>query len=298
MPFTHDRTGAMPMSKHVLVIADIEDFDAFALEKARDISLPFEATLEIVKFIQCPVSSLQTETAQIEQAKQSLTALIQRVFKGNKDITSKVINTDNIAQWIVKHCQRKTVDLVVKSRHRTESLFHTPTDWQLIRQLSCPVLIASHIKVKTHANIVLALDLSTSEPEHQQLNALILSWGRLWSSAKSSQIHAVYSIPIAKPLLEFEVVDRSEIEQKKSSQATQKMQALLTQCDMNDVKYHICAGPPDKNIAHMASELHSNLVIIGSIGRKGISGYLLGNTAEKVLHNLRTDCLIVKLAHD
>ena len=199
---------------------------------------------------------------------------------------------------MVKYCQQKTVDLVVKTRHRTESLFHTPTDWQLVRQLPCPMLIASHTKWKTQANILLALDLSTNESKHQQLNALVLSWGKRWSSIKHSQLHAVYSIPIAKPLLELEVVDKNEVELKKSPKAKQKMDELLTRLEMSEVASHITAGPPERNIPHLASKLHGDLVIMGSIGRKGVSGYILGNTAEKVLHNLRTDCLIVKLAHN
>ena len=286
------------MNKQVLVIADIDDEDRLSLEKARDIALPMNATLEIVKFIQHTTDAETTLEQHVEQAKQSLTSNIHRIFDDPAKIKSEVIVSDNIADWVVDRCDRKSVDLVIKGGHRTESLFHTPSDWKLIRHLHCPILIASHAKWKSKSNILLAVDLSTNESNHQQLNSLILKWGETLSKGTQNQLHAVYSIPIAKALLEFDVVSKHAVELKKAPAMQVKMQKLLDQFEMSHVSSHITAGPPDKNIPHQASKLKSDLVIIGSVGREGLSGLLLGNIAEKVLHHLHTDCLIVKLAKD
>jgi universal stress protein E len=286
------------MTKHVLVIADIDDDDLLSLEKARDITQPMKATVEIIKFIHHSNDSGITLEQQIEEAKQSLSAIICSVFDGTIEIISEVVVSDNIADWVINRCDQKAVDLVIKGGHRSESLFHIPSDWQLIRHLHCPILIASHVKWKNKSNILLAVDLSTEESNHQQLNSLILGWGETWSKATHHQLHAMYSIPIAKPLLEFDVVDKHAVMQKKAPAAQEKMQELLAQFDMSSVIDHITVGPPDRTILHQANELHSSLVILGSVARKGVSGLLLGNTAEKVLHHLRTDCLIIKLPHD
>ncbi|MGJ8692522.1 MAG: universal stress protein [Thalassotalea sp.] len=286
------------MNKHVLVIADIEDDDLLSIEKARDITLPMKATVEIIKFIQDSKDSGITLEQQIAKAEQSLSAIIFSVFDGSIEIISEVVVSDNIADWVINRCGQKTVDLVIKGGHRSETLFHIPSDWQLIRHLHCPILIASHIKWKDKANILLAVDLSTAESNHQQLNSLILDWGETWAQVTHNQLHAMYSIPVAKPLLEFDVVDKHAVMQKKGPAAKEKMQELLARFDMNSVIDHITVGPPDSSILHQANELHSSLVILGSVARKGISGLLLGNTAEKVLHHLRTDCLIIKLPHE
>lgn len=286
------------MNKHVLVIADIEDNDKLSLEKAREIALPMTATLEIVKFIQHPPESDISLEQHIEQAQQSLAANIQSVFADTTAIKSEVVVSNNIADWVVEHCERTSVDLVIKGGHRTESLFHTPSDWILIRHLHCPILIASHAKWKSKSNILLAVDLSTKDKNHQKLNSLVLKWGEVLSKGTQNQLHAVYSIPIAKPLLEFDVVSKHSVEMKKTPEMEVKMQELLDRFDMSNVSPHVTAGPPDKSIPHQASKLKSDLVIIGSVGREGLSGLLLGNTAEKVLHHLHTDCLIIKLAPD
>ncbi|WOH37040.1 universal stress protein [Thalassotalea fonticola] len=286
------------MSKLVLVIADIEDDDILSLEKARDITLPMRATVEIIKFIHPSNDSDITLEQHIEQAKQSLNSNIKSIFDGESKITSEVIISDNIADWVVNRCVQQPVDLVIKGGHRSESLFHTPSDWTLTRHLPCPILIASHVKWNSKTNILLALDLSTDEKTHQQLNSLILGWGKALSGVTHNQLHAMYSIPIAKPLLEFDVVNKHSVKQKKAPAATEKMQQLLADFDMSYVTNHITAGPPDRTIPHQANELNSDLVIIGCVGREGVSGFFLGNLAEKVMHHLRTDCLIIKPAQN
>lgn len=286
------------MAKHVLVVADIEGDDVLSIEKARDITLPMNATVEVVKFIHGSDDSDITIEQHIAQAKQSLSSIISRVFDETVEIDSEVVVSDDIADWVINRCDQKPVDLVIKAGHRSESLFHIPSDWQLIRHLHCPILIATNVKWKCKANILLALNLSPEDSNHQQLNPLILSWGEACAKVTHDQLHAMYSIPIAKPLLEFDVVDKHAVLQKKAPAAKKKMQELLAKFDMSSVIDHITVGPQDGAILHQANELHSDLVILGCIARKGVSGFILGNTAEKVLHHLRTDCLIVKLPHD
>ena len=286
------------MDKHVLVIADIEDDDFLSLKKAREITQTISASLEVVKFTHYDSSSGETLSDYITRLEHVLDELVERVFDNPSEVTRKFIARDEIDEWIVERCQNKRnpIDLVIKGGHRTESLFHTPTDWKLIRHLPCPILIATHTKWRSKANILMALDLSHTDEKHKQLNEMTLEWGNVWSLANQTDLHAVYSIPIAKPLLEFDIVEKREVEIKKAPEAREKLQAYLALFDMDSITCHVPAGPPDKTIPHLAGELRSDLVIMGCLGREGVSGLLLGNTAEKVLHNIRTDCLILKLA--
>ena len=288
------------MKKHVLVIADIEDDDFLSLEKARDIATDISASLEIVKFAQYDADNDGPLAEYAVQVEKVLDEMIAKVFDPPCDITSKVVVQENIDEWIVERCKKhhNHIDLVIKGGHRSESLFHTPTDWKLIRHLHCPILIASHTKWRSSANILMTLDLARKDNLHHQLNEQVLHWGDLWSKATHTQLHAVYSIPIAKPLLELDIVDKEDIETKEAPAAKINMQTILAKHGMPAVTCHVPAGPPEKTIPHLAGELHTDLVIMGCVGREGVSGFLLGNTAEKVLHNTRTDCLIIKLPED
>jgi universal stress protein E len=57
---------------------------------------------------------------------------------------------------------------------------------------------------------------------------------------------------------------------------------------------HIKSGYPDKIVPSVASDIGAGLVIMGSIGRKGLKAKVLGNTAESVLTLLKTDVLIIQ----
>ena len=287
------------MAKHVLVIADFADNEKLSLEKSRDITQPMDASILVVKFINCQADKSLSVEQQIAANEQLLSSQIESVFEDSNLIDSKVVALeDEMVDWVVDYCNQNAVDFVIKTGHRSESLFHHPSDWHFIRHLPCPILIISHEKWKSQANILLTIDLAHDEAVHRKLNHLTLSWGQDWSKINQSDLHAVFSIPIAKALLELDTVDESEVLRKKAPQAKEKLVSLLEEAKMTSVVPHITAGPPEKTIPHLANELHSDLVILGTVGREGIGGWLFGNTAEKVLHKLRTDCLVVKLPLD
>ncbi|MGH7294605.1 MAG: universal stress protein [Polyangiaceae bacterium] len=44
----------------------------------------------------------------------------------------------------------------------------------------------------------------------------------------------------------------------------------------------------------MAETRHADMIVIGSIGRRGLQGLIVGNTAERVMRAASTPVLIVK----
>ncbi|MEH6442392.1 MAG: universal stress protein [Oceanospirillaceae bacterium] len=283
------------MKEHVLVIAYIEGNDLLSLKKARDITLPMNPTLDVVHFVKPSDDPQVDQQKQVEELKSTLARNVEQVFEGTTEINTDVVISDDIADWVASYCDTTAVDLVIKAGHRSESLFHTPCDFKLMRQLHCPILIASNKTWKTKANVLMAIDLSREDDIHQQLNSSILNWGEKLSKITHNPLHAVYSIPIAKPLLEFDVVEKDAVLVKKGPAAQEKMKNLLAKYNIDSVTSHIIAGPPDKSISHEANVLKSDLVVIGYVDHDGLGKLFAGNTAEKVLHFLRTDCLIIKL---
>ena len=50
---------------------------------------------------------------------------------------------------------------------------------------------------------------------------------------------------------------------------------------------HIKEGLPEDVIQSVANELDAELVILGTVGRTGLSAALIGNTAEHVIDRLK-----------
>jgi len=61
-----------------------------------------------------------------------------------------------------------------------------------------------------------------------------------------------------------------------------------------DVTKHLLWGSPAFEVVRLAKDLKSDLVVMGTIGRRGVEGLLLGNTAESILTHCDCDVLAVK----
>jgi len=60
------------------------------------------------------------------------------------------------------------------------------------------------------------------------------------------------------------------------------------------VTTEVLFGNPARVIVDAATRRHSDLVVMGTVARQGISGALLGNTAEEVLPQLQGSILAIK----
>ena len=284
------------MPKSILVITYAGEVDNCSLKKAHAIAAPLETEVDVVQFIKSSHAEAP-ELKEVEQQAQQLSQSLDQLFADYEhrgSITSQIAVTNDIVGWVVNYCEEKEFDLIVKAGHRSETLFHTPCDWELIRNLQVPVLIASQQHWRNKHNVLAAINPNNHDNVHQELNSLILQWSKKWANTFNSTLHIVYSLPVSKILKELDVIDLDEYASKHRQEGEEKLTELLKQHDLTDVNIHITAGPPEKTISHCANELKAELVIMGSMGRRGLTGMLIGNVAEKAMHNLRTDSLVIE----
>ena len=72
-----------------------------------------------------------------------------------------------------------------------------------------------------------------------------------------------------------------------------RIAALGREFGISSHAQHLSQGLPEQVIPDFAKQLDAELVVLGTIGRTGISAALLGNTAEHVLDQI-TDVLAIK----
>lgn len=288
------------MPKSILVITYATETDNCSLKKAHSIAAQLETEVEVVRFIKKTRTNRMTQVEverEVEKQTELLAISLDELFSDyphQDSINSQIIVTDNIVKWVMAYCNSKEFDLIVKAGHRSETLFHTPCDWELIRNLQVPVLIASQQHWRNKHNVLAAINPNNHDDVHQELNSVILQWSKKWANTFNSTLHIVYSLPVSKILKELDIIDINEYASKHRKKGEEKLTELLRQHDLTDVNIHITAGSPEKTIPHYANELKAELVIMGSMGRRGLSGMLVGNVAEKVMHNLRTDSLVIE----
>ncbi|MEW8205550.1 MAG: universal stress protein, partial [Candidatus Thiodiazotropha taylori] len=75
-----------------------------------------------------------------------------------------------------------------------------------------------------------------------------------------------------------------------------KLQALLENYGMStdDSAVKLVHGDASKVIHQLSDSLNADLIVMGTVGRTGVPGLFIGNTAEDVLQTTKASILAVK----
>lgn len=277
----------------IVVIWDFETDNHKSLEKTEafiNTSLSGNVALTIKAFIN---SSTPAELFDKKALHEHILKTLDQ-YPSLKNYTIDIIESSDVTSAILHHTQKHSSALVVKMGHRSERAFYTPTDWQLIRQLTTPLLLLSQQKWKSKPVVLATVDTQSNNTIQQQMNNKVLNSAQQWASLANSELHCAYVLNIAEPLKELSILEPEELLAKKGSEALEQTNTLCEKAGINVTQVHIRAGSPAKSIPSIANNIKADVVVMGSVGRKGIKSILLGNTAEKTIKNLRTDLLVVK----
>ena len=215
------------------------------------------------------------------------------------EINSQVVWHNRPFEAIVERVIQENYDLVIKGTHqhdKLKSVVFTPTDWHILRKCPCPVLLVKEHKWPSNGNILAAVNISSDEAEHHSLNIKIIKEAKQLAHLIQGNVHLVNSFPgtpvnIAIEIPEFNSTEYNDIMRKHHEQA---MMAHANKFDISVANTHVEEGLPETVIAQVAIKIDAELVILGTVGRTGISAALIGNTAEHVIDQLNCDVLALK----
>ena len=211
-----------------------------------------------------------------------------------------VVWSSNEAEAISVEVEKNNYDLVVKYTKEEESLtslIFTPMDWQLLRKCPTPMLVVRDGDWKHQRRILVAVNVSGDEDYHEALNKSLVSLSiDLADNLERGNIHLVSAYPptpinMAIDLPEFHT---SEYTNGIRGQYLINMKALRQSFGIDEDHTHVREGFPEDVIPDVAKELEAELVVLGTLGRTGLSAALLGNTAEHVISKLSCNLLAIK----
>ena len=213
-------------------------------------------------------------------------------------------NTDIKIEWhnrpyetIIKNVLTNKHDLVVKGTHKHDvlkSVIFTPTDWHLLRKCPCPVLLVKDHEWPDHGQVLAAVNVGSIDPHHDSLNTGITAHTKWMSELLNADAHLVNTYPPSPISMTIEVPEFDHIEYNKTLKNHHKKALKKLAEDFDIENLHLLEGLPEDIIPEVASQIDAELVVMGTIGRTGISAALIGNTAEHVIDNLNCDLLAIK----
>lgn len=187
--------------------------------------------------------------------------------------------------------------LIAGTRHQGDAsrLLFGSTATKLIRKCPCPVWITKPGEFHDPMNLLVASDLT--DVGEQALH-LAVSLGQLFG-ARIHLLHAVESH--FEQMMKMTGLPEEECRRYRDREYERAETALNEQLSRTDyrtvtpgVRTFVIEGPAEEAILQAVREHEIDLVILGTSGRGGLPGMLLGNTAERLLPELPCSLLALK----
>lgn len=184
-----------------------------------------------------------------------------------------------------------------RERGKAQRMLFGSTAQKLIRFCAAPVWIVKPSEVREIREVLVASDLSDAAQPAVQAAVRI-------AGALNAKLFVVHSLEFPfETYLRTAGVSEAEVGKYRETlhkEANAKLQAQVAATDartlQQGVQIHVIEGTPDDAIPDFVDKHEVDVVVIGTQGRSGISGVLLGNTAERLLPQLHASLVAVKPA--
>lgn len=190
---------------------------------------------------------------------------------------------------IVRRAITTKADLIVAQhhpgRHRMAWLLSL-TDWELLRLSPVPVLLVKSPFAYQNPVVLAAIDPMHALGKPARLDRRILGLSELMAKGLHGQLHAVHACT-TPPTIEREATALAQAAFVRALRSTKIPQA----------RRHFVDGDPCRVIVDVSRKVASDIVVLGAISRSGVKKAFIGNTAERLIDDLRSDLLVVKPAH-
>ena len=207
---------------------------------------------------------------------------------------------------IIKKVMRDGHDLVVKGAARSDqdsAPFFGSTDLHLLRKCPCPVWIMKKSGRRQYARVLAAVDTDHTEEQRRALNTLIMDLSTSLSAMDGSELHVVQAWRLdEEDTLRhsgFARVAGDEVDllvEAKRRQSEKRLNELLLRYPHEGARrqVHLLKGAARDLIPEFARKKRVELIVMGTVGRTGIRGLFVGNTAEMILNQVECSVLAVK----
>ncbi len=169
----------------------------------------------------------------------------------------------------------------------------------LMRKCPVPLFVMKPGRRKQFHQILAAIDPAVTGDARDTLNGAILELGMSLSAREDADLHIVNAWTLCSEYILRgrggmcdEDVNRlvSDEEQRRR----RLVEALLTRHSVSAHRLHLPKGDAADVIPRLVSKLTIDLLVMGTVCRTGIPGFIIGNTAERVLDVVDCSILVVK----
>jgi nucleotide-binding universal stress UspA family protein len=173
-----------------------------------------------------------------------------------------------------------------------------PVVKRLLRKCPCPIWIMRPSRNPTQR----VLAAVNPHPAEVELNQMILELASSMVERYGGELHVGHSWELygdapESALFNFTpAVGFEQLRDETEAASQLALDELLASGSFADAPWqtHLRHGPAEQVVPELVSEYQIDLLVMGTVARSGLDGVLIGNTAERVLDDVRCSVMAVK----
>jgi universal stress protein E len=304
----------MKKLRRVLVaVADLRQGNGGALRRAAALARATGARIELFHAVTAPLTQSRRIGRQWIDHELTPEDSLGVAEKALERIAGSMLlrgcRVEPVAVWgkpaheaIVRRALDTRTDLIIngtRSRGRADRLVLRHTDWELVRHSPVPLLLVKSGRRAAREVVLAAIDPLHANAKPARLDGRILDAAGGVAKALKGTLHAFHSymplsITMAAGIGEPVVWDSSQIDATHMRQVLRAFSRALQKTGIPPRRRHLRMGDVATELSAAARRLHATLVVMGAVSRSGLERLLIGNTAQRVIDELKCDVLIVK----
>lgn len=254
-------------------------------------SVHFLTSLDLSVKAQHLLSKCQdTESTILNDAQRQLDKYVTQASEREIEATSEVVIGRSWMELTRRVIREQHDLLVVGTRHlgAVQGSLLGSTGMKLLRKCPCAVWVTQPLRDEAFDTILVADDM-------RPVGNHALELGSSMAKLHDAQLHVLHA---ADPR-EFGHWLAQNADQESNDEycrdAERRIASKLEDHNLSKpAKVHILAKRPDVAILESIDKHNIDLVVMGTIGRAGIPGFFMGNTAERLLPKIPCSLLAVK----
>jgi universal stress protein E len=257
-------------------------------------------------FVSLPLkgSMQRLQKAMLRERRAALQQLVENLQRELPDLRiNTLVREGNDCVEIVRQAIKGRHDLVAKlagGESRIEGLLFGNLDMNLLRKCPTPVLILKDHRRPKRGRVLAAVELMHEVPEREALDRRVVELAARLARANGAQLDLLHAwflqfekaLRINESDAAFHTVD-DMLRDLRSLQRTRLQSLARMQADLAPA-LHLVKGRAQEVIPRFVHKHRVQLVVMGTVGRTGVAGLFIGNTAERILQQLDCSVLAIK----
>jgi nucleotide-binding universal stress UspA family protein len=239
-----------------------------------------------------------------EERQKELDIVVEPLRQQGLDVRAKLLFGKPFLE-IIREVLRENHDLVMKTAQGEgglKGMLFGSTAMHLMRKCPCPVWVVKRRENELFDRIIAAVDPDPLDEQRNQLNFKIMDLATSLAKIEQSILLVVHAWSLygetilrsGRGRMNQEEIDT--MVQEAEAEHKERLNNLLQKYKLQDLKYrvHLIKGEAGRVIPELAGKKRADLIVMGTLSRSGVAGFLIGNTAEKIIHEVDCSVLTVK----